>query len=213
MNIQSLPKYCLTLPEKPHRTEAAQAHFKSHGLDDVTFFPAINGEKFGLRTIHPYTVDDKSGNFFCGPHETGIFLSHLSCWTHVMLTHDHAMIMEDDDVQFQSDWKLRSEAALRDVPIDFDWLFLGSCATGIVIKNKVKGNVWEVKYPCCTHCYVISNKGAEILVNTQRKMFGPVDLMMSIPDPLGGSIASFRQMKVYTVLPRVADQFNTVLCK
>jgi len=212
MNIQSLPKYCLTLPEKPHRTEAAQAHFKSHGLDDVTFFPGINGEKFGLKTIHPYAVDDKSGNFFCGHHETGIFLSHLSCWTHIMLSHDHAMVMEDD-VKFRDGWKQQANDALFNVPEDFDFLFLGSCATGAAIKIPVKGNVWDVRYPACFHAYIISRNGARIMIDGIRKMFAPVDLASFVKDPRGGhDNPPFRSMKVYTVLPRVADQFNTELC-
>jgi GR25 family glycosyltransferase involved in LPS biosynthesis len=199
------------LPEKPHRTEAAQKHFDEVGLDCVRFIPGINGEKFGLRTIHPYAVDDPSGKFFCGPHETGIFLSHLFVWMHVSLSHDYAMVMEDD-VKFRDGWKQQVRDALANVPENFDFLFLGSCATGAAFKQHVKGNVWDVRYPACFHAYIVSQRGAAYLVQTQRKMWGPVDLMTWVVDPRGGSIPSFRDLNVYTVMPRVADQFNTELC-
>lgn len=208
MTIDTLTKFSLTLPEKPHRTEAAKNHFNDMGLRGVTFVPGINGEKFGLRTVWPYSVDDRSGKFFCGPHETGIFLSHLMLWVHAMLSCDVCMILEDD-AKLQDGWKEKADAALRDVPTDFDFLFLGSCATAGAAKNHVKGNVWNVRWPACFHAYVITRKGAEYLVETQRKMFGPCDLMTYVEDPNGGSVASFKQMKVYCALPRMIDQWNT----
>jgi len=212
MNIDSIPKYCLTLQEKPHRTEAAKQHFKEFAVNNVTFFPAINGERFGLKTIHPYAVDDPSGKFFCGHHETGIFLSHLSLWTHIMLSHDVAMVMEDD-VKFRPDWKNTTQQGLIDVPMNFDWLFLGSCATNAAHKVHIRGLVWDVKWPACNHCYIITRQGCEIMIKNMRKMFGPVDLMSFVKDPRGGhDNPPFHQMSVYTVLPRVADQFNTELC-
>ncbi len=211
MTIDSIPKYCLTLQEKPHRTEAAKQHFKEFGVNDVTFFPAINGERFGLKTIHPYAVDDPSGNFYCGHHETGIFLSHLSLWTHILLTHDYAMVMEDD-VKFKPDWYMNTIKALDSVPIDFDWLFLGSCGAAGAHGIPVNGNVYDVKWPSCWHHYLISRNGCRIMIEKMRKMWGPCDIASHVKDPRGGHDSPpFHSMKVYTVLPRVSDQFNTVI--
>lgn len=211
MTIADIPKYCLTLPEKPHRTEAARQHFIEFGLGPVTFFPAINGERFGLKTIHPYSVDDPSGKFFCGHHEVGIFLSHLSLWTHIMLSHDYAIIMEDD-VKFRTGWESDVNYALECVPADVDWLFLGSCAAAIYHGPQIKGNVYDVKWPSCTHCYMVSRRGCEILIKNMRKAFGPVDLMCFNKDPKGGhDNPPFHSMNVYTILPRVADQSGTEL--
>lgn len=200
--------YCLTLPEKPHREAAARVHFVDAGLPDVKFVPGINGEKFGLKTIFPYAVDDPSGNFFCGHHETGIFLSHYMLWIHVMLNGETALIMEDD-CKWLPGWKENLEQDLNDVPEDFDFLFVGSCACKNLPKTKVKGRVWFAKYPACFHAYVITPQGARIMVEDMRKMFGPVDLMTFVKDPRGGSIPPFARMKVYTILPRLAEQFNT----
>jgi GR25 family glycosyltransferase involved in LPS biosynthesis len=200
--------YCLTLPEKPHREAAARVHFVDNGLDDVTFVPGVNGEKFGLKTIFPYAVDDPSGNFFCGHHETGIFLSHYMLWIHVMLSGHTALIMEDD-CKWLPGWRMELERALNDVPEDFDFLFVGSCACAGLPKRKIKGRIHIAKYPACFHAYIITPVGARIMVEDMRKMFGPVDLMTFVKDPRGGSIPPFDRMKVYTILPRLAEQFNT----
>ena len=69
-------------------------HFNNMGLHVVTFATGINGEVSGLKTIYPYTVDDKSGNFFTGHHEAGLFLSHYMLWSHVSMSHDYAIIIE-----------------------------------------------------------------------------------------------------------------------
>jgi GR25 family glycosyltransferase involved in LPS biosynthesis len=209
MTIDTIQKLCLSLPEKPERTSAARAHFDMAGLHGVTFLTSINGAKFGLKTIFPYAVDDKSGNFFCGHHETGIFLSHYIAWQIVALGNQPAMILEDD-AKLESGWKESTEAAFRDVPADFDFLFVGSCGTG-VMKDRVRGNVWSVRYPACFHCYVVSPKGAETMMRKMRKMYGPVDLMTYVDDPRGGTDAPFKAMQVYTVLPRKVSQFNTVI--
>lgn len=178
------------------------------GLNGVTFISGINGQVSGLKTIHPYTVDDPSGNFFTGHHEAGIFLSHYMLWMHVGLTHEHAIVMEDD-CQLRPDWAPRLRQALLDVPQDVDWLFLGSCGTRKPSNRRILGEIWDVRYPACNHMYLVSRRGAKILCATQRKVWGPVDITVYLKDPRGGSQTAFDKMKVYTVLPRIADQFNT----
>ncbi len=119
------------------------------------------------------------------------------------------MVMEDD-VKFRSGWREHSDSALRNVPSNFDWLFLGSCAAAAAHGIQIKENVWDVRYPACWHAYIISRHGAKRMIEGMRKMFGPVDLMSFVKDPKGGhDDPPFHSMKVYTVLPRVADQFNT----
>jgi GR25 family glycosyltransferase involved in LPS biosynthesis len=207
--LESIPKFCLTLPEKPHRTEAARNHLNDMGMLGVQFVNGINGQVSGLKTIHPYCVDDPSGNFSTGHHEAGIFLSHLMLWQHIALTHDYAIIAEDDCI-LRPTWKPRLEQALIDMPSDTDWLFLGSCGTkGNPSNRRVKGDIWDVRYPACNHLYLVSRRGARILCETQRKVWGPVDVTVYLKDPRGGSQTSFDKMKVFTLLPRIADQFNT----
>lgn len=210
MNLNDIPKFCLYLPEKEERRIAARDHFNESGLGGVTFVPGINGEVSGLITKHTYDVDNPGTNFSVGHHCVGIFLSHLMLWQHVALTHDYALIMEDD-CDLRPDWKPRLERALVDMPADTDWLFCGSCCTTGRNLGRVKGQVFNVKYGACFHMYLVSRNGAKILCETQRKVWGPVDITVFLKDPNGGSQTSFDKLKVLTLLPRIADQRDTVI--
>ncbi len=211
LTVDSIAKYALSLPEKLDRREAARQHFDSNGLNGVTFLTSISGQRFGIKTTFPYCVDDASGNFFTGFHESGIFLSHYVAWQIAALGNSPVMILEDD-ARLESGWKESTNAALRDVPPDFGFMFVGSCGAAGAMKNQVKGNVWRIQAGVsCFQCYIISPKGAQIMMEKMRKVFGPCDLMTYVEDPRGGTDAPFKHMGVYCILPRKVSQFNTVI--
>jgi len=203
MNLSTLSKYCLTLPEKPERTKAALDHFNSVNLGTVEMVDGVHGEKFGLKTVFPYEVDAPGSGFNIGHHCVGIWMSHWVIWQ--MVAHgsaSHALIMEDD-AMFSAESIQAINQALDDVPQDFDWLFLGSCCTERAGNRHIKGRVWDVRYPMCFQAYVISKAGAHKLLRTQRKVYAPIDISTTFH--------SFPSMSVYTVLPSVVQQFNTVI--
>lgn len=216
MIFDQIPKLCLTLPERPERRSAAERHFYDSGMLNVRFISAINGAEFGLRTIFPYTLDDardrpnNPGTFFCGHHETGIFLSHYMAWTVVLHSGAEFTAIMEDDCKLLPGWKERLNKALSDCP-SFDWMFCGHCCAQGRQARRIVGEVFDVQYPSCFHFYIISKRGAAILIETQRKVWGPIDVTVFMQDPNGGSKTAFHRMRVVTILPRVAEQFNTEL--
>lgn len=200
--IEEIPKYCITLPEKSQRGTSAQDHFAAIGLSGVQFVSGVSGEISGLRTLFPYEVDNPGSGFNIGPHCVGIWLSHYCMWfAGSLMEHEHILIMEDD-VRFHSDWNHRINQALQDVPADFDWLFLGSCcAKSCGHKHRVSGEIWDIRYPMCLHAYIVAKKALVHILSTARKCYAPIDIHLTFH--------SFDKLKVYTLLPRVADQFNT----
>lgn len=199
----NLRTFCISLPECPERKEKARKHFQERGLTDVMFFDGIHAERAGIRTIHNYDVDHPGTNFNIGHKIVGIALSHIMLW-HVMnhLYDDHYLVLEDD-CRFPEYWHGRLSNALRDVPKDFDMLYPGSCCCEGKPKTHIAGEVFEVKYPLCTHAMVIAKKAIPTLLSTHRKIYGPVDCTMVFH--------SHPLLKVYTVLPRIFDQFDTVI--
>ena len=203
MNLSSIRRLCLTLPEKPHRKEAALKHFTESGLSYVEFVDGVNGEVSGLGTKFPYEVDAPGSGFNIGHHCVGVWLSHWVCWQ--LVAHGnlaHALILEDD-AQFAPDWKVRVNQALEDVPQDFDWLFIGSCCANRAGNQLVKGEVWDVRYPMCFQAYIVSKEGAKKLLKTQRKVYAPIDISTTFH--------SFNDMKVFTLLPSAVSQYNTII--
>ncbi len=193
---------CITLMEHEERKQKAIKHFSEVGLNDVEFYEGINAEKMNINGTKPYMRDRKEGDepFFIGTKPTGIFLSHYSLWSALtLMPQEHTLILEID-ANFVDDWWEKTEQALKDVPQDFDWLFLGSCCTSRP-RTHIKGCVWEVKYPMCFQAYVVAKKALPHLLRTNRDCYAPIDISTTLH--------SFKEMKVYTVLPRIVSQFDT----
>jgi GR25 family glycosyltransferase involved in LPS biosynthesis len=194
--------FTLTLPETPERTEKARAHFRERNVD-TQFFNGIHAEKFGLKTVFPYEVDNPGSGFNIGFKPTGIWLSHFMLWSALTLLHDEYYMILEVDAQFPVDWHSRLTKALNDCPRDFDMLYVGSCCCAGMPKTHIAGEVWDVRYPVCTHSYIVAKKALPVLISTQRKVYAPVDVSLVFH--------TLKLLKVYTILPSVCSQLDTIL--
>lgn len=195
---------CLTLPEQPERTERCRQHLASVWSDlGVHFVTAINGHKTGLVSTHPYDHDHPGTNYVIGPATIGIFISHYIAWSIVDAGADEHVLILEDDVILVDNFHFRATEAIGHASKDFDLLFLGSCCTDGHPKTHIMGDVYEMKWPQCLHAYILAKKAARTLLTTYRDVFGPIDCVMRLDGYAG--------LKVYTVLPRLAEQLNTNL--
>lgn len=194
--------FCLSLPETPDMVERARRHFVEHQLD-VEMVAGINAKLCGLDTSNTYEVDNPGSGFRIGQKLTGVFLGWYTLWTVCAHYPDTHFLLFEQDVVLKPDFKSRMEQALRDAPPDFDWLFLGSCCTADKKKGHIKGEVFEVRYPQCSHAAIVAKKCLPYVLQTQRKLYGPNDCTLIFN--------TFPALKVFTVLPTLADQLNTNL--
>lgn len=195
--------FCIVLPETPGLTAKARQHFEEAGIEGVSFFDGIHAEKAGLSTVNVCEIDHPGNGWRMGFKGTGTVLSHLMLWAVLSyLPGEHFMVLESD-AKFCADWKKRLFLALRDVPPDFDLLYHGSCCCQDQPKTNVKGEVWEVKYPLCTHAYIVAGKALPVLRSELRKIYAPIDIAMKLH--------ALPKLKVYTILPRIVDQFDTTI--
>lgn len=182
--------------------------------------PGVHAAAFGIRGTRKFRGEDPYGDAFLpvpedgtgyiGDGKVGGFLSHYILYVLMQsLDAPYYMVLEDD-ARFtdphdfaQRTWREMLLQALNDVPDDFDILFVGSSDTYRKPTERIKGNVYEVKYPMCGHCYIASQKAAHILIATQRNAYAPVDINLMVN--------TFPQLKVYTILPRLAEQQGTIL--
>lgn len=194
---------CLTLPESADKTEAARKHFSEAGLDDVEFVWGIHAHKAGLATVHPYEVDNPGSGFRMGYKPTGIWLGHWIIWTIMnRAPDDHFMVLETD-AKFQPGWKEKFGQAMADVPPDFDFLHIGHCCMEGHPRTHIKGDVYETKHSQCTHAYVMNRKCIPFLLRTLRKVWSPIDIQMIFE--------CFPHLRTFAVMPRIVDQFDTLL--
>lgn len=193
---------CITLPETPERTARVKSHFAERGVD-ATYIDGVHGRSFGLLTAHPYERDHPGSGYVVGYKHVGLCLSHYCAWVAASCLGDEFVMVTEDDCRFPDDWKPRLAAALVDTPNNADMLFIGSCNCADKPTEPVAGQVFDVRYPMCTHAYIVWKRALPMLLETQRRIYCPIDIALILH--------SFPMMKVYTVLPRIADQFEMTL--
>lgn len=215
MNIESLKVLSVFLPDdKKWMEEHAEGatHFKEEGLN-VYWVEGVHAEKWGLQSRHIYLLDGKpEEQFYIGTPKVGGFLSWYVLY-HIMkaMNYSHYFILEMD-ARFINGWREKLEQALKDVPEDFDFLFVGSCCAMDKEPVHIKGDVYEFPYrgeekwqhyPQCGHAYIIAKKCVQLLIDTQRDVANPVDISLIK--------YAFPKLKIYAILPRLANQKATYL--
>ncbi len=194
--------FCIACPELPDRLEAAKKHFAARKLD-VEFINAFHGETFGILCYRPYRGDYPAVGFLNPIAHVGLVLSHYMVWQMCQfIPGDHFLILEDD-CKLELLWEDRMQEALRNAPDDWDIILIGSSNTKDKPAQRINGNIWEVKYPFCTHAYLLRKKAIPTLLAECRDASTKIDILMMNK--------AYPKLRVYTVLPRIADQRGTEL--
>ncbi len=185
----------------------ARTYFAENGLD--TYWVAgIHSQKWGITSKHIYLLDGRpEEQFYISDKKVGGFLSWYVLYNVCKaLPNSHYLFLETD-CRFVDGWRDKLEAELKNVPEDFDFLFVGSCCAMDKEPVHVAGDVYEFPYrgeekwtyyPQCGHCYIIAQKAMQTLIDTQRDVANPVDVSLVR--------YAFPKLKVYAILPRLADQ-------
>ena len=170
------------------------------------FFDAIDGPAVGIDTTLRMPVRmDPGGQGGMGPKPTGCWIAHRTAWAAVQLLPGDAFLILEDDAVFAADWRARVEQALRDVPADWDVLFVGSCCAGGRSQRRVQGQVYEVRWPQCLHAYVVRRKALGMMIATTDGARATTPIDISLIDH------TWPHLRVYTILPRVVEQRDTVI--
>lgn len=192
--------HAIVLRETPERTDRLKTHLDAEGIP-WTRFLGVNAFTWGLTTVHTYEVDHPGSGYIVDRKHVGLALSHHFLWRKLSESSEDVFTVIEDDAIFISGWRLGLEAALRDVPTDWDILMIGSCNCGGQRTQHKKGNVYEVTFPQCTHAMIIRKKALPVMIETQEKAWAPIDLSLIF--------RTYPLLRVYTVLPRLVDQHNT----
>lgn len=194
--------FVVTLQELPEKTAHIFNHFAEVGVQAEPF-NGISAAESGLVTENTYEVDNPGSGYRIGRKPTCTWMSFYMMWSALNMQPDTHFMTLEWDAKFHPDWKERAAKALADVPSDFDLLYLGHCCTSNVAKRHIKGDVFDVKWPMCGHATIVAKKALPIMLETQRKIYAPLDISLAFH--------TFPKLKVYTVIPRMVDQFGTFL--
>ena len=210
------PTFVITTePAGPGR-EKCERHFDERGIGPRTYFHAVHGERQGLTTTQPYNLDHPGSGWIMGPRPLGCWLAHRMLWAALQMrgdAPDAGYTVLEQDALFPADWQGYHDGVLRDLPADWDVVYLGSCCCEHRKKGLVKGNVYEVHYPLCTHAMLLRARALPVLIDTQDNCQSPMGDAKGFYAPIDISLTlhSLPKLRVYTVLPRMVHQHDTVI--
>lgn len=186
----------------PEKQNFIMNHYHEVGFQ-AECFNGIHGTTSGFRTVWPYEVDAPGSGWNIGTKPVATWLSFYMLYAALNMQPESHFWLTEWDCKFPFNWHERTEQVLRDVPADFDFLFMGSCCCKGRPARQVKGDVWDVRYPMCGHSLIVAKKAIPTVLRTQRRCYAPWDISLLA--------WTFPHLKVYTCLPRLCDQFNTDL--
>ena len=151
-----------------------------------------------------------------------IAMSHIKTWRKFLISEKELCIIFEDDVVLIKDFDKELEIALKNVPDDFDILYLGcfgcdsdlNCLTvpfSFVynLKNTqiINDYIKKPKVAFALHGYVLSKKGAEKLVkHLSKNINNHIDIMIF-------KLYNEGKINLYSLKNRIAFQTSSDTCK
>lgn len=206
--IQPIMLYLPDTEKWRNRYEEGKKHFEEQGIENIIIVYGIYGDGFGIQGTHLYEYDNPGGKHQIGVANTALCLSMYIVYNvENNLPNSHFLFLEDD-TRFNEGWKEIVEQALKEIPPDFDFLFIGSCCAEGKEKVKVGTNLYHfpntqkkyAEYPLCGNAYIVAKKPIPKILETQRDAYVNADINLAVN--------TFPYLKVYAILPRVCEQNN-----
>lgn len=171
--------FVINLKNRPDRWENIQDNFKDTNLK-LKRWDATYGKDLSEKEIADITSD--FCNKFCSYGMIGCWMSHYNLWKYIAEHNLNNVLILEDDAKPQSNFN-EINNKLKNIPEDYDLIYLGcfgSCdqigdnIVNIVFNKKNKDlYVNGIKHndliipsmPLGAHAYLLSNKGANKLIN------------------------------------------------
>lgn len=207
-DIQPIMLYLPDTEKWRNRYEEGKKHFEEQGIENIITVWGIYGEGFGIQGTHLYEYDNPGGKHQIGVANTALCLSMYIVYNvENNLPNSHFLFLEDD-TRFNENWKEWVETALKEIPNDFDFLFIGSCCAEGKERVQVGRNLYHfpntlkkyAHYPLCGNAYIVAKKAIPKILETQRDAYVNADINLAVN--------TFPHLKVYAILPRVCEQNN-----
>lgn len=198
-----VPVYCITLDINGKRAQRTLEEFRPYGVEPV-LFRGIDNKKWTLKTTTEMHHDE-GFPYFIDWRATGCYLSHWMLWNHLYLSKVNEVMIVEDDVRLCVNFAQEFARSYAELPSDWQYAFVGSCCAGGRPTTPVSSRVFDVRWPMCTHCYLLKFSSLEPLLDNMAECRAPVDIAIH------GNVFAKGLVKAYTFLPRLADQHETVL--
>lgn len=159
----------------------------------------INAERFPA-----FDIKQMNGKFHYMREKghVGCLLSHINVILLAKYRKLDSVLILEDDAKFVHDVNERWESIEKDIPDDWDVLFLGSWSRPRDPSHNlyVKGEVFKTSYALLTHAYAVRQKAYDKLLQVIVKDTQAVDQIIGSAQKFG--------LKVYSIHPVLAHQVS-----
>lgn len=186
--IETGARFLLNLETRPDKRRKSETLFKFHKIDNVMPLSGLNAKVLGVKS-------DKlplSGI-------TGCYLSWLMTFNFCKALGYETVLMFEDDVIFSYGFKELLKENWKNVPEDWDMVWIGGNERYSHPGKKIAGNVYIPKDIWGTHCMIYSKSGIEkITRHLNNKEIG-TDVDIEVHKSVPG-------LNQYSFFPPIAHQ-------
>ncbi|CCD13867.1 unnamed protein product [Trypanosoma congolense IL3000] len=217
--------FVMNLDRRPDRWEFATQQLRRAGFqeEEYTRFPAVEGELVDISKAHGCGLISRLGllrlrepemrriwGMDLSPGAVGCALSHALLWAQIAASRFRAALVVEDDSMFPEDFHRKYEERLQHVPEDWDLLYVSGLDTaGQTPQLRVAEGVSRVpQMHRTTNCYVVSHRGARLLLEVCFPIIYQLDTMMTMQTAVGspGSQPHVAVPMCYTLQPPLVVQ-------
>lgn len=141
---------------------------------------------------------------------TGFLWSKLGCWqSHVLATREAeragvVTIVLEEDVDIDVEFSSLVRNALKDLPMNWDILRIGSCLDSVMMR-RVKNSIYASDSQICNHGYIVNGvPGARSLLS----IIDTKDPMEAFDTIMESNKATYTNFKSYTHVPYLVTQIE-----
>lgn len=135
------------------------------------------------------------------PGELGCYCSHREVWNDILTKGYKKVLILEDDAIFSSQSPSILDLALKNIPEDYDILFLGIMALPDALDPSTKYLCFQkvIKHIANLHAYIITDKAAKILLENTKLFIKPIDLKVN-------ELIENKIITAYSTYPLIAHQ-------
>ena len=190
--IKTDGRFLLNLQTRPDKEKKVRTLLKHLNIRDVKTVYGVNGKVLELR-------QDRVKN----PGIAACYLSWLMIFNMCHAMEYDTVVLLEDDLIFQYGFKELLKENWKNVPDDWDMVWVGGYERYNVPGKKVKGNVYIPKDMWGTHCMLFSKKGIEKIVRHLNNKSITTDIDIEITR----HIEDFNQYSFYPTLA-IQNQYS-----
>lgn len=172
VNLNSFPFdiYIINIEHDINRYHNVVSQINNFGLTNYHKWPATDGYSASPEYMYSLGLTHK---FSKTKGLAGCACSHIRLWKYIIANNLDWILILEDDVHFHPDFNKIFSYYWNNIPENAEIIYLGHCGcsgSNINLKPILKSPA------VCNHAYMISQKGAQSLLNNILPLNGPFDL-------------------------------------